>query len=371
MAKFQDMPAEFRNVLYTELLKKGTGYHRSRNELALFSVSKQLHTESTSYFYQNNDITIDAPSLATDTATILPPIADKYLRFLRNLGVHTITGQANWPGVRKAASTITSIATLDAQLDELNVFISSPLSQLLNSRVDDSVMDRCHPITIALQNLVASGVAKSICIELRNAWFAPGVASSLHPAPSSQLRFSISDKYVLDLDLLERPVTGRYSSMHLTDLGLREEDVRDAGSCLATSLSSAPSSLPSSLCSAFADLDTFSVTTFEFGADDELDKNGESYDDFDTSEQPFFTEDEIEEWQASTHESSQEDLSGAEGPTLGEDDEMEDVPQQDIQAFMNNLEETAHHHANEADMNYMTNFAPDLLLSRHHLGHLV
>lgn len=365
------MPAEFRNVLYAELLQNSRSPHQPHNELALFTVSKQLHKESTSYFYQHNDIAIDAPSAATNVATILPPIADKYLRFLRHLRVHIPTGQANWPSVRNAASTINSLASIGANFVDLHIFISSPLSPLLNSRVDDSTMDSHHPITIALRDLIAAGIAKSIHIQLKNAWFAPGVASALHSTPPSRLRFSISDNYTLDFTSLERPITGRYSSMHLTDWGLREEDVKDSSLGYPTSVSSTPSSLPSSLCSAFANLDTFSVTSFELASDDEHDKDGESYDEFDSSEQPFFTEDDIEEWQAATHESQQEDSGSLVIHNLGEDEEMEDVPQEDIQAFMNNLEATAHHRANDADITYMTNFAPDLLLSRHHMGHLV
>jgi hypothetical protein len=55
---------------------------------------------------------------------------------------------------------------------------------------------------------------------------------------------------------------------------------------------------------------------------------------------------------------------------LDGDEDMEDVQREEIQAIVRNMNETAHHIANDDDVTYMTNFAPDLLLSRHHLGHL-
>ncbi|KAF1850386.1 uncharacterized protein K460DRAFT_252641, partial [Cucurbitaria berberidis CBS 394.84] len=368
MAKFNELPAELRNVLYAGLLRNS---HPAGNELAIFMVSKQIHEESTSYFYQHNNIAIYAPSTTTGAATILPPIADKYIQFLRRLTIYTLTGQARTPSVQKAATTIASLAAIGTQLDELSITIMSPLSHFLNSRVDDSILDISHPITVALLQLLASGVAKTTCIELKNAWFAPGVAHTLHAKFGSRLRFSISDAHTMDPASLERPLTGRYSSKYLTTLDLSYEDL-DSCSIPRTSISSMPSSLPSSVCSALADLDTFSVSSFEMKFENEAAKDelGESSNERDTSEQPFFTDDDIEEWQASTLEFEQEDVDNLQDMDLDVDEEMEDVPQGDVQMFMNNLEETAHHVANTADVTYLANFAPDLLLSRHHLGHL-
>ncbi len=100
-------------------------------------------------------------------------------------------------------------------------------------------------------------------------------------------------------------------------------------------------------------------------------EDGESSDDIrDSIEQvPFFTDMDIEEWSASTTHDASDELNHLDD--LDDDEEMEDVPQEDIRNFMHNLEQVAHHNASEEDLSYMVNFAPDLLLTRHHLSHLV
>jgi hypothetical protein len=42
-----------------------------------------------------------------------------------------------------------------------------------------------------------------------------------------------------------------------------------------------------------------------------------------------------------------------------------------MDAIMGNMEDMAQHMANDIDMSYMTNFAPDLLLRQHNLSHLM
>jgi hypothetical protein len=88
----------------------------------------------------------------------------------------------------------------------------------------------------------------------------------------------------------------------------------------------------------------------------------------------------IEEWEAATEVPEEDDLQdldeGMEDDVDEEmeddvDEEMEDVPQEDIDDIMYNTEECADHAANDADVSYMTMFAPDLLLTRYNLGHLV
>jgi hypothetical protein len=54
-----------------------------------------------------------------------------------------------------------------------------------------------------------------------------------------------------------------------------------------------------------------------------------------------------------------------------EDDEMEEVSHDEMDAIMGNMEDMAQHMANDIDMSYMTNFAPDLLLRQHNLSHLM
>ncbi|KAH3914161.1 hypothetical protein HBH56_099610 [Parastagonospora nodorum] len=376
MASFTNLPPEIRNACYDELLSgENNSQHRIPHELAMFSVSKLVHEESSSYFYQHNVIAVDIPSATTDIASILPPIADKYLRYLKRLHLHALTGPPTLQQTHQAATAIAALACVGARFDELNLFIGSRLSHVLNSRVDDSIMGGSHPITTAIRNVLLSNVAKVYRIALESAWFAPGVAQTLQAEFGACLEFYSGGTPAHDFALLERQTSGRYSSAHLSSLGLTDEETSDMQlDANSISPASTPSSLPSSLCSAFADLDTFSVSSFELGSDGKEDEDcDESFaNDIDTSQQPFFTEDDIEEWSAFAQEEQEngedvlDDLEGLDG-----DDEMEDVSQEESRAFMRNLKEVAHHIANDEDVTYMTNFAPDLLLSRHHLGHLV
>jgi hypothetical protein len=372
MATFTDLPPELRNAVYDELheSKCRKPYKRIDNELALFSVSKQLHDESTSYFYQHNTMAIDTSFPATDTATIIPPIADKYLRFLRRLTIYAAVEEAKSPSTQKVANIIASLATIGANFDQLHIHLRSPISKLLNSRVDDSVMTVYHPVTTALQHLLNSGVVKTVFVELKNAWFAPGVAQALAAGYDTRLQFNIANRPAANRCAMERSLTGFYRSTHLIQLGLDDEDIASARSPTASSSCSSPVSLTSCVSAAFADLDTFSVTSFQLGSDD--DEKGEPTDESSTDEGSFFDGIDIEEWEAATQVPEPGDLQDLdEDMEDDEDEEMEDVPQEDIDAIMTNMEETAHHDANEADVSYMTMFAPDLLLTRYDLGHLV
>jgi hypothetical protein len=363
MASFENLPAELRNILYDKILSENKPQRRAPNELAIFTVSKKLHLESSSYFYEHNEFSIDAPSTKTNAATILPPIGDQYLRFLRRLKIYALTGSANMPCTRKAATTIAALSGVGARFDQLTLVIESPLSHILNSRVDDSVMNGTHPITMAIRDVLRSNVVEVLRIELKNAWFASGVARAHQADFGSRLEFLVNGLPVHDISVLERPLTGRDSSTYLTALGLDEEDISNSISRNTPSPLSIPSSLPSSTCSAFSDLAAFSVTSFEHGSDDD--------DDPKTFPAGFFSEDDIEEWSACTQDDADDDELMDEMDDLDEDEEMEDVPQDVMQAYIDNMADVAHHVANEGDVTYMTNFAPDLLLSRHHLGHLV
>jgi hypothetical protein len=372
MATFTDLPPELRNAVYDELHESRCRkpYKRIDNELALFTVSKQLHDESTSYFYQNNTMAIDTSFPATDTATILPPIADKYLRFLRRLTIYAAVEEAKSPSTQKVANIIASLAAIGANFDPLLIHLRSPISKLLNSRVDDSVMAADHPVAAALRQLLDSGVAKTVLIELKNAWFAPGVAQTLAARYHTRLQFNIANRPATNPCAMERSLTGFYRSTHLTQLGFDDEDIANARPPAASSSCSSPVSLTSCVSAAFADLDTFSVTSFQLGSDDDV--KGESTDESSTDEDSFFDGIDIEEWEAATEVPELDGLQDLdENLEDDEDEEMEDVPQEDIDAIMTNMEETAHHDANGADVSYMTMFAPDLLLTRYDLGHLV
>jgi hypothetical protein len=336
------------------------------NGLSMFTVSRQLYEETSSYFYQHNNISVSAPSANTDIATIIPPIADKYLRFIKRLTVHTRVGRADLPGTQKVAKSISDLAIIGANFTEVNIHIASPLSHLVNSRVDDSIMGFNHPITIAIQKLLASGITQVLRIDLKHAWFAPGVASSLQSCYSSSVEFLVDGVCTPATSPLERSLTGRHSSTHLTLLGLDERDTaNDTWQCLSSPITT-PISLSSALGSGFSDLDTFSVTSYEMSSDeDEVSGTAAK------GEHAFFTEDDIEMWSSFTQDQLQEEQTPEETYDTDDDEEMEDVDQNEIQAILQNMEDIAHHDANDADVSYMTNFAPDLLLTRHHLDHLI
>lgn len=374
MAGLNQCPAEVKNAIYGEIFDGNSKFRiRSGHGLAMFTVSKLLHEESASYFYENNVITLDIPSATTTTATILPPMADRYLRFLKRLTLHAPVAPAMDLEMRRVASAIKAVSTIGANLIELEVVLTSSHSHLLNSRVDDSVLSHTHPITEAIQCVLRANVAKSFRITLENACFAPGVAQTLHTKFGSKIEFYEREYPVQDITTIERALVGRYASQHLISLGLQDENLRDLNHSRNSRRDhSGPSSLPSSLCSAFSNLDTFSVSSFELGSDDtEASDHDDSYKrdmHADTGEQPFFTEDDIDEWSAST----QEDFKmGDEDVDMDLEDELEDVPQDDVDAFMRNMDEVAHHKANALDIEYLTNFAPELLLNRAQLSHLI
>jgi hypothetical protein len=368
MTTFIDLPAELRNKIYEQLLH-GCHPQRTHTALSLFNVSKQVSHESTSYFHQHNAFAITASSPANDSATILPPIADKWLRYLRRLAVYATTAGADSERERKLTSTLASLATIGAKFEDLYVHIDSSLSRLANSRVDDSVLHAQHPITIALRQLLDANVAKAIRLELHGIWFAPGVGQDLHAQYGTQLQFVAGRKPVIDPSILERFLTGSFVSSHLTTLGVEDDLIVSASSSGDESTPSTPNSLPSSVCSVFQDLDMFSVTSFELNSDATADDE-ESRDD--ANESSFFAGVDIEEWEASTLAIEQEELQDQADVELDEDEdyEMEEVLQDDMDAIMGNMEDAAQHIANDIDMSYMTNFAPDLLLCQHNLSRL-
>jgi hypothetical protein len=370
MTQFDNLPAEVRNIVYNQLLRD-CHPQQTHDALPLFTVSSQIHQESVSYFYKNNAIVITAASPTNDRATILPPIADKYLRFLSRLTVYATIAGANSERERRIAGTIASLTTIGAKFEDLYICIDSSLSRLANSRVDDSVLHANHPITLALRQLLNSKVASTIRIELHGVWFAPSIAQDLHAHYGTQLQFVAGKKHIMNPSILERSLTGFFASSHLTTLGVDDEVMATAYSSDA-STAHTPASLPSSICSALGDLDMFSVTSFDLNSDTTAD-NEEPMDD--ANEDSFFAGIDIEEWEASTQAADQEEQRRHDDMELSEEEdeeeEIEDVSEEDIDAIMGNMEDTAHHIANDADVSYMTNFAPDLLLTRYNLGHSV
>jgi hypothetical protein len=360
MTDLSNLPAEVRNAIYGQLFDGDSeSRDRTRNELAIFTVSKQFHNEASSYFYENNDMVFNIPSLPTAIATQLPPVADRYLRFLKRVTLYVPTGPAVDLETPYIVSAIEAILSIGANLTELKLVLTSKISRYLNSRIDDSVLDSAHPVTNAIHNVIRANVVKVVRITLKNAWLASGVAQTLQKEFGAKVEFYQDDMLVQDVTAVERTLLGRYASHHLTNLGIEREDVSDLSRKRGTTPDYLTlSSSPSSLCSALSDLDMFSISSFESGADD-AEASG--------CDEPFFAENDIEDWSAS----EQEDFSTDEDDfEMDLDEEFEDVPKGDVDAFMRNMDEVAQHKANQMDIEFLTNFAPGLLLSKAQLSHL-
>lgn len=381
MAQWSDIPAELRNSIYDALLSRPqipSEQLNSNDALSLFSVSKQLHDEASSYFYQENEICIDTPSPMTESATVLPPIADRYLRFLRRLRVRATIGCADAMLHSRIARTICSLASTEAKFDKVHISIQSSLSRLVTSRVDDSVLDQFNPITIALRTLLNSGVAKTVHIHLRGVWFTPFVAFDLGRKYGDSLLFVDENGWRLDESSIQRDPTGNYAATHMAGLGLAMEVAGGLPSSYCVSAPAAPSLISSSVGSAFADMDMFSVSDFERESDGAQSDGAKEHS---MISDPFFSDADVEEWEAMTQDFDQQQPGPSDSEDMDtgydfdsaideDDEELEDVTQEDFEAMLDNMEDVAHL-ANEADITYMTNFAPELLLSRHQLNHVM
>ncbi|OAL54772.1 hypothetical protein IQ07DRAFT_276627 [Pyrenochaeta sp. DS3sAY3a] len=358
MKTFTTIPAELRNEVYERILSKDG---REVIAGAIFRVNRQVHREATSYYYENGNFFVETPTSNTPGATILPPIADKYLRYLRNLSVYATTGQGSMQNVQDAASTIATLPAIRARFNKLTIVIWSRLSNLLNSRVDDSVMDWYHPITVALRGVVASGVARQVVVDLRGAWFAPGVVNQLQSQAITPLDFYRSGAPCFDPNDLQRTLSGRFASTHLTALGVDNAHMEPP--------SPGPGPSPSPVSSSLSTLDTFSVSSFSLGNDDGL-SAGASSSGLSEPDVPFFDEEDIQEWEEGAEEDEDVEMGMEEEEDEEEEDleefrdedlEMEEVPQAEADAIMANMYEVEQMLANERDISYMVNFMPELL----------
>ncbi|KAF2250318.1 hypothetical protein BU26DRAFT_299843 [Trematosphaeria pertusa] len=227
MATSQDLLSrlcpELRNLVYDEVLFYETNSSTinsklASNRLALFSTSRSLHLETASYFFANGNFNVDIPSPATPGATILSPIADSYLRFLKHLTINIRVGDASRPEVQKTAEAITALADIGADFEEINLNIeaASYLSPLLNARFDDSILDMSHPVTASLRRILEFGACKIIRVRLDGAWFAAGVATKLQATFGPCIQFVSPDTgSPRDVSHFERELRGRRSTTPL------------------------------------------------------------------------------------------------------------------------------------------------------------
>lgn len=225
------LPPEMRNSVYRELFlfsDQREAIHVDslrQNSLAFFTTSHQYHDEAASFFYTNNHFAVDGDTISTDGATLLPPIADRYVPYIKRLTLSLRSGPTDVPRVQQAADRILYLMTIGASVEEITINISaSPgLGGFLNDRFDDSVMDKSHCYVDALTRLISSRVSKQIRIQLDHAWFGPSVATCLkalsdehansrtRPSLSFFIGSSLSPEIpVTDLKKCERALRNRY-----------------------------------------------------------------------------------------------------------------------------------------------------------------
>jgi hypothetical protein len=198
------LPPELRNNVYGELFfDEGSTVHinsrgKNQHRVAVLSTSRLYFQEAASFFYSQSHFVFERPPIPTPDAKVLAPIADRYVRYLKRITINLHAGHTSLPKVRQAAQMIAALVDTGASFDEININIGTGLYNFMNLRFDDSVLDRNHCITLALQQLVSSHVSKRICIGLDRVWFAPGVAAQFESELSTES------------GICERKLLGRY-----------------------------------------------------------------------------------------------------------------------------------------------------------------
>lgn len=335
MTTLLGLPPETRNSIYELLLTS------SSSDLNVLTASRLLHEEAASYFYQNNAFTVDLPDVATSCATILPPIPDKYLKYSRVLTVKVKLGYVSPADIHKQAQRLTTAAN-HVNLATLTLNLTSNASRVVSTAIDDCVLHATHPLTLALQHFLSSGV-KSVRVNLKGVWFALGLATKLLS------EFEGSLEVITCNSSTERALTGQMTRDHLRDLGLDLKDVEDAEYLHSSDYDGNFPSLPSSLSSALSELDTFSPMDHLDGNPEDLQDTTKAEESDSLFDDPMFDMDDVD---AGSEEELTEDDDA-------DDEEMEDI--NDFEAIIDNLQEVTCRKVIKKDICYMTNFAPNML----------
>lgn len=271
------LPAELRNLLYDQVFH---GDLSNSDSLALMRTSEQLHAEAGSHFYGNNTFVFRAPQPTMQGSTILPPINDRYLPYLKDIGIELDAGCAERPRVQEVAMAIKRLATIKAKFERISFLIQFPceLSSFLQDKYDDPILDKSHPITTALHHLLSSGVSKTVQIWMNGAWFAPGVASEMKDCYGSRLKFMhLHEERVLvelsDPLLYEKALAGRCSCTPCDIFGKTGDNSDDLNIAMGLDLD---------LVEPVLDLNTYdddSILDLEEDDDDKLEKYFDEEDD--------------------------------------------------------------------------------------------
>lgn len=334
MQSFTALPPELRNTLYTALLTGPTP------SLGLLRVSRQLHEECTPFYVQHNAFTLSFPREKPPHTHTLPPVPERYVKYLRDLTLNIRLSTAA-SAQAECARQLDGLVALGVRLTRLTVNVETTLSPFLAPLVDDTVLTASSPLTHALKRLCAS--AGCATVRLKGVWFAPGVAGGLETRGRGGVEV-VSSSAAASGDGygaagVERGLLGRGMGAHMRALGLDGEEEGEGEEGLRGALE---------------ELEMFSPAEFFYGedsADEYAEKKIEGGDSV-LDEEIFFDAQIGDE----ADEGSEEELT--EDDDLG-DEEMIDVD--DFAAILGNLGEVAQYTAVERDVCYLTNFAPGLL----------
>lgn len=180
------LAAELRNHVYGELFFSNGGETikvdcREQKGLAILGTSRLYHHEASSYFYSRGHFVFTSALKATNYSSILSPIPDTYVHYLKRVTLSLRTGHTSLTEVQEAANMISALTKTGAAFKEVTIEISQAegLSSFMNARCDDSIMDIEHCMTAALEDLFQAQNSEIIRIILTKAWFGPAVATYL------------------------------------------------------------------------------------------------------------------------------------------------------------------------------------------------
>lgn len=332
MASFTALPPELRNAIYSSLL---TGPSPT---LSLLRVSHQLHHEAASFFYQHNALTLSLPCAASND----PPIANKYLKYVRQLTLNIRLPRT--PSAQTlCAQIILDLLAAGVELGSLTVNIASPFSAFLARRVDDTVLTAGQPVTLALGGLCAR--AERVRVELEGVWFGAGVVGGLRDRGGGGVE--VVGAAGGGEAGVERGLSGVGMERYFGELGL-------GGPVEGGGAWGGDSSVL--MCEVLGGLDHFSPTEFWSGDDGrwEVGRKGQCADWLDTEAVAFGAYGGNGEGEAVGDE--EEELTEEDDVS---DDEMLDID--DFDAILGNLGNVAQNMAAERDICFLTNFAPGVL----------
>ncbi|KAJ4992412.1 hypothetical protein SVAN01_02121 [Stagonosporopsis vannaccii] len=362
MAGLTALPSELRNAIYTPLL---TGPSPT---LSLLRVSRRLHNETASLFYQHNTFIVELPRAEGDeslSASILPPIPDKFVQYVRNLTLH-VRLRSSVAAQAECARQVDQLVDASMELVRLTVHIQSNSSRFLARFVDDTVLTAADPLTVALGRLCAR--AQRARVEVEGVWFAPGVAPVLRNKSGEKAEVVSAAG---GEEAVERRLVGQTTATHLRELGLDEgerEAAHDHHGLDKGEGEVVHVSPREALWDVLQALDPFSPADFflgDEGADGASEMKGQQADmfvdeDFSTATHGRFGEEGEEGEEELTEEN---DMADGEEELTEKDDvadeEMLDID--DLEAILGNMEDVARHTTAERDMSFLTTFAPGIL----------